>query len=53
MKPGLPHHRRGPRVDEQTSDPVERYPIRVGIAVGFVLGLLVVIASLAYVTAAR
>lgn len=49
MNPGLPHHRRGPRVDERRDDPQERQAIRAGIAVGFVLGLLMVIAAVAYV----
>ena len=49
MNPGLPHHRRGPRVDERRDDPQERQAIRAGIAAGFVLGLLMVIAAVAYV----
>lgn len=52
MNPGLPHHRRGPRVDERRDDPQERQAIRAGIAVGFVLGLLMVIAAVAYVARA-
>jgi len=45
----LPHHRRGPRVDERRTDPADRAAIRAGVAVGFVLGLLMVIAAVAYV----
>lgn len=52
MNPGLPHHRRGPRVDERRDDPAERSAIRCGVAVGFVLGLLMVIAAVAYVARA-
>lgn len=48
--PRLPHHRM--RIDERRDDPAEREAIRLGIAVGFLLGLMVVIAALAYVTGA-
>ena len=48
--PRLPHHRQ--RIDERRDDPVEREAIRIGIVVGFLLGLMVVIAALAYVTGA-
>ena len=45
--PGLPHHRRGPRVDERRYDPEERAAERAGLAVGFVLALLIVISLVA------
>lgn len=48
----LPHHRRGPRVDERRTDPEDRAAIRAGVAVGFLLGLLMVIAAVAYVARA-
>lgn len=59
MTPRLPHHRANlrvvrdyPRIDERRDDPAEREAIRIGIVVGFLLGLMVVIAALAYVTGA-
>ena len=42
----LPHHRRGPRIDERRTDPAERDAIRAGVAVAFVLALLMLIAAL-------
>ena len=50
VSPRLPHHRQ--RIDERRDDPQERQAIRAGIAAGFVLGLLMVIAAVAYVARA-
>ena len=47
MSPGLPHHRQ--RIEERRTDPEDANAIRAGVAVGFVLGLLMVIAAVAYV----
>ena len=49
MTPGLPHHRRGPRIDERLDDPERKARFRASVFVGFVLGLLMVIAAVVYV----
>lgn len=41
--PGLPHHRRGPRIDERRTDPGDRVAIRTAIAIGYVLGVLALV----------
>lgn len=43
MSPGLPHHRRGPRVDERRYDPEERAIVKTGIALAYVLGVMVLV----------
>ena len=45
--PRLPHHRRGPRVDERRYDPEERYIVK--LAVGIALGILIALAAVSYV----
>lgn len=47
MTPRLPHHRRGPRVDERRYDPEERFAVK--LAVGIALGILVALAAVSYV----
>lgn len=42
-------HPRRQRIDERRTDPEDANAIRAGVAVGFVLGLLMVIAAVAYV----
>lgn len=41
--PRLPHHRHGPRIDERRYDPEERAIVRTAIAIGYVLGVLVLV----------
>lgn len=41
--PYLPHHRRGPRVDERRGDGEERVVVHTAIAVGYVAGVLALI----------
>lgn len=41
--PGLPHHRRGPRIDERRYDPEERAIVHTAIAIGYVLGILALV----------
>lgn len=43
MNPGLPHHRRGPRIDERRYDPEERAIVRTAVAIGYVAGVLVLV----------
>lgn len=50
MSPRLPHHRQ--RIEERRTDPEDANALRARIAVGFVLGLLMVIAAVAYVARA-
>ncbi len=47
--PYLPHHRRGPRVDERRYDPEERAIVKAAIAVLYVLGVLVLVYLTAFV----
>ncbi len=51
--PGLPHHRRRPRIEERRDDPGEQNAIRAGYAVGFVLALLIIIAAFSCITGCR
>jgi hypothetical protein len=53
MNPGLPHHRRGPRIDERRDDPAERNAIRAGYAVAFVLALLILIAAFSCISGCK
>lgn len=43
LHPRLPHHRRGPRIDERRDDPGERNAISAAIAVAYVLGVLALV----------
>lgn len=44
MNPGLPHHRRGPRIDERRrDDEAEDAVIHTGIALLYVAGVLALI----------
>lgn len=45
--PRLPHHRRGPRIDERRYDPEEREIVRIGAAIGVGVFAMFVIALLA------
>lgn len=47
--PRLPHHRRGPRIDERRYDPEERAVIKTGIAVAYVAGVLVLVYLAAFI----
>ena len=48
--PRLPHHRM--RIDERRDDPAERTAVIVGAIVGMAMGVLIVIAALAYAAGA-
>ena len=59
MTPRLPHHRANlrvvrdyPRIDERRDDPAERTAVIVGAIVGMAMGVLIVIAALAYAAGA-
>lgn len=43
LHPRLPHHRRGPRIDERRYDPEERAIVHTAIAIGYVVGVLVLV----------
>lgn len=43
MTPGLPHHRWGPRIDERRTDPGDERAISFAVAVGYTLGLCLLI----------
>ena len=49
----LPHHRRGPRIDERRTDPSDRDALRAGVAVGFVIALLIIIAAFSCIAGCR
>ena len=49
MNPGLPHHRRGPRIDERRYDPEERAIVKTAIAVAYVLGVILLVYLTAFV----
>lgn len=38
--PGLPHHRRGPRIDERRDDEADRNAIGTAVAVLYVVGVI-------------
>lgn len=40
MRAGLPHHRRGPRIDERRTDPGDDRALRTGAVVLYVIGVL-------------
>lgn len=39
----LPHHRRGPRIDERRGDPGERVVVSTAIAVLYVIGVIALV----------
>jgi hypothetical protein len=43
MSPYLPHHRRGPRIEERFDDPDERAIVKTAIAIGYVAGVLLLV----------
>ena len=42
--PGLPHHRRGPRIDERRWDDDDPVVLHGIFAVGYVIGVIVLVA---------
>ncbi len=53
MSARLPHHRRGPRIDERRTDPEERNAIRAGYAAAFVVALLILIAAISCISGCK
>lgn len=49
LHPRLPHHRRGPRIDERRYDPEERAIVHTAIAIGYVAGVLALVYLAAFV----
>lgn len=49
LHPRLPHHRKGPRIDERREDADERVVVKTAIAIGYVAGVLVLVYLAAFV----